>query len=139
MRSRYAVDMDSAVPEAWLYWPITAGGLGLLHPLVNVFGYKLAFKKSPYETYNSVSKPGPPRNWDPLLQRVLTAKELQYHSVEQLTPSGDRKWTSSEESLRREVYFLSGQWLASDSNDIAIAFRSQLTEVKPSDPEQTNN
>lgn len=24
------------VPESWLFWPITAGGLGLVHPLVDI-------------------------------------------------------------------------------------------------------
>ncbi len=35
------LDDDEAmdIPEAWLYWPLTAGGLGLLHPMVEAISY----------------------------------------------------------------------------------------------------
>jgi hypothetical protein len=31
---------QTGLPEALLYWPVTAGGLGLTHPLVTVAGYR---------------------------------------------------------------------------------------------------
>jgi hypothetical protein len=40
------------IPEGWLYYPITAGGLGLTQPLVNVTAYT--------ETYRKLEKPKAP-------------------------------------------------------------------------------
>ncbi len=38
---------DSGVPESLLYWPITAGGLGLTHPLISVSGFRKYQEKTP--------------------------------------------------------------------------------------------
>ena len=47
IRERFLPDVgdDSAIPEGWLYWPITAGGLGLRNPLVVAGQYAGAYRK----------------------------------------------------------------------------------------------
>lgn len=35
----------SLIPEGWLYWPLTAGGLGLLNPVLMAEQYAVAFRK----------------------------------------------------------------------------------------------
>ena len=40
-------DATVEIPEAWLYFPITAGGLSLRHPLVEIAAYALADEHAP--------------------------------------------------------------------------------------------
>ncbi len=40
-------DATVEIPEAWLYFPITAGGLSLRHPLVEIAAYALADDRAP--------------------------------------------------------------------------------------------
>ena len=47
IRERFLPDVeeDSAIPEGWIHWPITAGGLGLRNPLVVAGQYAGAYRK----------------------------------------------------------------------------------------------
>lgn len=44
LRSRFLGDSDVDIPEAWLYWPLTAGGLGLIQPIIETTSYEMAYQ-----------------------------------------------------------------------------------------------
>ncbi len=37
--------LPTAIPEGWIHWPITAGGMGLMNPLVTVGQYAEGYRK----------------------------------------------------------------------------------------------
>ena len=42
-----ASSFTAQLPDGWLHWPITAGGLSLLHPMVLATGYAESYKRQP--------------------------------------------------------------------------------------------
>lgn len=46
IRERFLSDagQPAAIPEGWIHWPITAGGLGLMNPLVTVGQYAESYR-----------------------------------------------------------------------------------------------
>jgi hypothetical protein len=57
IRERFPLDDDrEEIPDAWLYWPITAGGLGLKNPLLIAGQYA--------EAYDMLEKPAVPTERD---------------------------------------------------------------------------
>jgi hypothetical protein len=45
LRERFALGSDTPIPEAWIYWPITAGGLGLRNPMITAAQYAAAYRE----------------------------------------------------------------------------------------------
>ncbi|HEX2909505.1 MAG TPA: reverse transcriptase domain-containing protein [Chloroflexia bacterium] len=52
---------QTAIPDGWLYWPVTAGGLSLQHPLVIATAYAENFKK--YKTPTPPDNSALPQDW----------------------------------------------------------------------------
>lgn len=62
---RFQTDLggDSAVAEGWLYWPITAGGLGLQNPLIVAAQYAAADRRNKPEPVPR-TRPADEPDWD---------------------------------------------------------------------------
>eukprot|EP01117_Protostelium_nocturnum_P014261 TRINITY_DN5419_c0_g1_i4.p1 TRINITY_DN5419_c0_g1~~TRINITY_DN5419_c0_g1_i4.p1 ORF type:complete len:865 (+),score=266.24 TRINITY_DN5419_c0_g1_i4:186-2780(+) len=97
IKNRFLKNDDYNVPEAWLYWPVTAGGLGLKHALVENFAYydndsNFGLYWSPHSISYSI-----PNNWDP-----YTCTELSALAVKKKTGSTNAliTWDASEELER---------------------------------------
>ena len=47
IRERFLPDAGTAraIPEGWVHWPITAGGLGLMNPLITAGQYAEAYRR----------------------------------------------------------------------------------------------
>jgi hypothetical protein len=60
IRERFQVNADvlGGIPESWLYWPITAGGLALKNPLVVAAQYAAAYRLRDRMAIPSVRLPG---------------------------------------------------------------------------------
>lgn len=59
LRERFGAGVTD-IPEAWVYWPVTAGGLGLHNPLVIAGQYARAYRKKTREKVPTER----PRHWE---------------------------------------------------------------------------
>lgn len=78
------LDVDMELPEAWFYWPLTAGGLGLVNPWIEVASYAQAHQQE------RRSKPStlPEEGW----QRKINEWAWFYHYwLEPLQPVAPRE------------------------------------------------
>jgi hypothetical protein len=63
------------IPEAWVYWPITAGGLGLTNPLITTGQYAQAYRARARVSAPTTRGPGwdsQPNQWSEYYEHLLT-------------------------------------------------------------------
>ncbi|KAL0487230.1 RT86 [Acrasis kona] len=86
------------VMEAWVYWPVTAGGLGLTHALIEPFVRTHNMGPDYYLIVSSV-----PKAWSPIHKRHMIVNEIKAKTG----GSNDQnmiKWTAEEEAERSWTY-----------------------------------
>jgi hypothetical protein len=89
------------ITEAWLFWPITAGGLGLHHALLNTFiskpslcDHSCANDSYLHSVLRSLLVAEPPANFDHVNKRFRSVKEqrryedVEYNTLEKI----ERRW-----------------------------------------------
>lgn len=159
IESRYLASFDvEHIPEAWLYWPITAGGLGLTHPLIEVSAYRQARAKGLSElqapSLRTATWEEKPNDWslyyssffktyepeEPRENRVM--KALVQDFVKRGTEMSGRaqaglkpywRWVLTIYGPQILEYFGSFRFLITELVPLQLIMRGRMTSTSPTD------
>ncbi|KAL0491356.1 hypothetical protein AKO1_009902 [Acrasis kona] len=112
IKEKFLGESKVDVMEAWAYWPVTAGGLGLTHALIEPF-INYHHQVQDYQVQITIV----PKDWCPIRRRNMNVREIKEKTGGD--PNAEAiSWTNEEEAERVWTYWKNFGVLAGGKHDL---------------------